>query len=498
MRISVHAIMIGAILSIPATSAMPAGHLRSQAAPAEDRASAQRQLAETLVTAINGTAQDRERWVTTHFSPAALKERPAAEWQETLETLARAYPRLDLAGVDSYSDWINIRVGTRGGRGPGQIRLYADPAQPSLVKWLTHYPQPMPETAGKAQAGKSTLAALLGARIDRAVRNDEFSGVALVMKGDTVVLQRATGLANRDFRVPVTMQTRFNLGSMDKMFTSVLIAQLIEAGKLTLDTRLGEVLPDYPNKDAAAKITIRHLLSHSAGLGWLWDRAEYSKDPAKPYARVSALLPTFAAEPLLYEPGSRGQYSNEGFIVLGAIIEKLTGKSWYEAAKANVFDRAGMSHTDYPTIDAVSADRAVGYRFGEKDPLGLLDRQPNSAFPMGYRGNSCGGGYSTAADVARFLRALSQGKLVSPAAFAAMQVREAVSFPNYGHGLMVEPLGGDTLIGHDGGGPNSGINSAGRMLRKSGYTIVVLGNYDAPYAQQLARDLAEIVERQPA
>src|SRR5690606_22906737 len=187
--------------------------------------------------------------------------------------------------------------------------------------------------------------------------------------------REVVGFSDREAALPNTADTRFNLASMDKMFTAIAIGQMVEAGKLSFDTKLIDVLPDYPNQDAAETITIRHLLTHSAGLGSLFDRPGYDK--SKPYDFVSGLFYAFASEPLFYEPGTRAIYSNEGFVVLGAIVEKLSGQSWFDYVQVNVLDKAGMKDTGHPLRDHPWPRKAVGYKFDRDDPLGLLVRKPN-------------------------------------------------------------------------------------------------------------------------
>jgi CubicO group peptidase (beta-lactamase class C family) len=289
------------------------------------------------------------------------------------------------------------------------------------------------------------------------------------------------------------MNTRFDIASMGKMYTAVSIGQLIDAGKLTLDTRLIDVLPDYPNKDAGQKITIRHLLTHSAGLGMLWERPGY--DRKTPYARVTDLLPYFAAAPLNYEPGTRAAYSNEGYVVLGAVIEKLTGQTYWDYVQTHVFDVAGMKDSGFDRLDAPGPRKAVGWMFTADDPLGLKARVPNDGF-VGYRGSSAGGGETTAADLVAFLKALRAGKLVSPATTELLTTKAKGSIRDYGMGFQVRAASGRTLKGHDGGGPNSGINADARIVWETGWAYAVVGNYDAPYAQALGGDIAAMIAAQ--
>jgi CubicO group peptidase (beta-lactamase class C family) len=253
---------------------------------------------------------------------------------------------------------------------------------------------------------------------------------------------------------------------MGKQFTAVAIGQLIEQGRLSLDTHLIEVLPDYPDPAAARKITVRQLLSHQAGLGMLFERPGWKWKLR--YQTMGELLPLFAKAPLAFEPGARAAYSNEGFIVLGAVVERLSGRSWYDYVQTNVFDRAGMTHTGNLTDDPSIPDRATGYKFGDDDPLGFGVRQPNWD-TLSWRGNACGGQFSTAGDMIRFLQALKAGKLLKPETAALFVARSPGGQPDYGFGFQhIDLPNGRTLAGHDGGGPGSGVNSDAKMVWQTG------------------------------
>ena len=190
-------------------------------------------------------------------------------------------------------------------------------------------------------------------------KQDKFSGVVLIAKDGKPVFEKAYGLANKAKNIPNNTETRFNLGSMNKMFTAVAIAQLAEAGKLSFDDTVGKHLPDYPNKDVANKVTIHQLLTHTSGLGSYWNaKFEAKKATIK---SVSDYLALFADEPLKLEPGKRFQYSNSGFIVLGAIIEKVSGQSYYDYVREHIYKPAGMKNTDAYEMTANTPNLAMGY-----------------------------------------------------------------------------------------------------------------------------------------
>ncbi|HEY0140954.1 MAG TPA: serine hydrolase domain-containing protein [Thermoanaerobaculia bacterium] len=343
--------------------------------------------------------------------------------------------------------------------------------------------------AGNGRASDKQIANAVRQLAAKARAAEDFSGVVLVARGDRIVIHEGFGVADRDHNVPVEPLTKFQIASCGKMFTATAIMQLIDAGKLTLDTTLLEVLPDYPNREVAAKIRVRHLLNHSAGLGSLFDRPKY--DRLHDYEHHSDHFPIFAGEPLLFEPGARSSYSNEGYIVLGAIIEKLSGLTWDEYMQRNVFAPAGMQELKSWSLDEVVWKRAVGYRLRDSDPFGYQPRRPNWTF-VGLRGNAAGGQYGHALDLFRFLRALRANKLAS-----AERVAEFITHQpprrNYGFGFTVKKVGEATVIGHTGGGGNSGIDNAAWMI--GDWTVVVQANYEAA-ANAIADRIVEALAKQ--
>jgi CubicO group peptidase (beta-lactamase class C family) len=299
---------------------------------------------------------------------------------------------------------------------------------------------------------------------------DRFAGVVLVAKDGKVLLHRAAGLAERSFRVPVGPDTKFNLGSINKMFTRLAILQLQEAGKVSLDAPFGTYLPDYPDKDIAAKATIRQLLEMQSGLGDFFN--ERFESTAKDRIRnLQDYLALFAGQPAEFEPGAKRRYSNAGYVVLGLIVERVSGSSYYDYVRQHIFEPAGMSASGYFTPDEIVADRAVGYTRGgarrEPSPDAPLT---SSIYFLPGRGSSAGGGYSNAADLLRYAQALRAGKLGGRDFFA-----------------------GNGGIGIAGGAP--GTNAVFEDDWSTGWTIVVLTNLDPPAAEEMGRTARGLVAR---
>ncbi len=149
------------------------------------------------------------------------------------------------------------------------------------------------------------------------------------------------------------------MGSMNKMFTAVATLQLVEAGKLALDDPIGKHLPDYPNRELASKVTVRHLLTHTGGTGDIFG-PDYDENRLK-LRDHSDYVDLYGSRPLAFEPGSRWEYSNYGFVLLGALIEAASGVSYYDYVREHVFRPAGMTSTDSLPESEDVPGRAVGY-----------------------------------------------------------------------------------------------------------------------------------------
>jgi D-alanyl-D-alanine carboxypeptidase len=313
--------------------------------------------------------------------------------------------------------------------------------------------------------------AALSARAEELAGTDEFSGAVLVARDGEVLFQDAWGLADREAGTPNTPETRFRIGSMNKMFTAVATLQLVEAGKLALDDTVGKHLPDYPNEDVASKVTVRHLLTHTGGTGDIFG-PEFERNRLM-LREHSDYVNLYGSRGLSYEPGTRYEYSNYGYVLLGALIEAVSGASYYDHVRDSVFDRAGMTSTDSLPESEDVPNRAVGY-------MGSGDAWVPNTDTLPWRGTAAGGGYSTVGDLMRFAQALDSGTLISKATLAEATRQQQ---DEYGYGFTVgqEPV---PNYGHGGGAP--GMNGDLRMFPKLGYVVVILSNLDPPAASSLA------------
>jgi CubicO group peptidase (beta-lactamase class C family) len=348
-----------------------------------------------------------------------------------------------------------------------------------------------PKPWAEGPLSEARIAEVIRAKVKQAADSDEFSGVVLVAHGDRVVVHDAYGYADREKQRPNTKDTPFATYSMGKMFTSVAVAQLVSQGKLSWDDTLANVLPSYPNREAAKTVTIRQLLTHTAGVPDVFLSKRF--DLKKNYPSHEAMLPDFADAPLNANHGKSFDYSNGNFAVLAAVVEHLSGLRYDEYLARYVFGRAGMALPDVPS--------AVGYaHFTELDPLGVEPRRPETvrgggagvakSRPLGF-----GGGAYTAEDLYRFARALQTGKLV-PRAIADSITTGEVTMGGpmkYGLGFFDRPMHDRRVVGHSGSNPDTGHDADLEMVWDDGWTVVVLSNYDAPAGMKIEMPTLDLI-----
>jgi D-alanyl-D-alanine carboxypeptidase len=359
----------------------------------------------------------------------------------------------------------------------GRFVLVVEPEPPHKITRLGINAIPRPAESPVARLSETELIAAVRAKLGKDVAADRFAGAVLVGRiangKGTVLFDEAYGLADRATNVANTLDTRFRMGSMNKMFTAVSILQLVQAGKITLTDPVGKYVTDYPNPDVATKVTIHHLLTHTGGTGDIF---------GPQFAARRLELRTHDDYVALYgqrapgfEPGSRYAYSNYGMALLGVVIERVTGESYYDYVAANIYAPAGMTRTgSEPESEAVSG-RAVGYMRGPGGWTPNTDTLP-------YRGMAAGGGYSTVGDLLKFATALMGNKLLDAAHTELLITGKVDAGPGskYAYGFADARKDGLGWVGHSGGAP--GMSGDLRIYPRSGYVVAALANVGATAA----------------
>lgn len=311
-------------------------------------------------------------------------------------------------------------------------------------------------------ARAQSLAETIDAVMAEYARLDIFSGTVLVARGGDILYAEAFGEANKDHRVANILETRFNIGSIGKVFTGVAVMQQVERGTIELDAPVVRYLPDFPYGDA---ITIHHLLSHTSGLANYMAHQEYRARMAR-LRTIDDLLPLIYDQQLVFDtPGGAYSYSNSGIVILGAVIEKVTGLPYPQSIRDNILTPTGMSDTGIHFWDQVVPNRAMGYTrsFSGDVSSAIFQVPPASAD---------GGIETTVLDLLKFDRALYGDALLGE------ESKERMFTPNlrgYGYCWRISEDGGHRSVGHGGGAP--GVSASFMRYPGDDVTIIVLSNY---------------------
>jgi D-alanyl-D-alanine carboxypeptidase len=363
-----------------------------------------------------------------------------------------------------------------------RLVLEVEASEPHRILSFDMHPVERPAEFAFKPMTEVELITALRQRLQEDAAADKFAGAMLVAKNGKPIFDEAYGLSDREHNIPNTLQTRFSIASMNKMFTGVATMQLVQAGKLKLDDPLGNYLTNYPNKELAAKVTIGELLTNTGGTGDIWG-PEYDKHRLE-LRTLQDYINLYGNRPLRFEPGSRWEYSNYGFILVGAVIEKVSGESYYDYVREHIYVPAGMTSTGSEPEDSSIPHRSIGYtKMGAGTGTGAW--RPTTG-TLSYRGTSAGGGYSTVGDLLAFANALQENKLLDPQytkLLTTAKVKNPFGFDAYGFG--VQTMNGAPCFGHNGASP--GTNGDLEMCFDSTYTVIALTNIDPPAAEQASQ-----------
>ena len=336
---------------------------------------------------------------------------------------------------------------------------------------------PRPPDLAAPRLREAELASAARAKIDAQAAGGRFQGAVLVARHGKIVYSDAKGLADRERNLPNTIDTRFRMGSMNKMFTATAVLQLVQANKVRLDAPVGTYLTDYPNRDVASKVTIHHLLTHTGGTGDIFG-PEFAAHRLE-LKTLGDYVKLYGARGLEFEPGSKWEYSNYGFLLLGVIVERVSGQSYYDYVRDHIFAPAGMTGSGSEPEEVTVPGRAKGYMQQKGVWVPNTDTLP-------YRGTSAGGGYTTVGDLLRFASALT-GHVLLDAKHTDLLTAGKVDTGQggkYAYGFEESMEGGARSIGHSGGAP--GMNGDLRIFPDSGYVVAALANTGSGASQAVS------------
>jgi CubicO group peptidase (beta-lactamase class C family) len=438
--------------------------------------------AQAYFAQLAGSEDDARRFFTEHLAPSALAEADVPVRLERrrvmLERTGGVTP-LEVVGNNA----MELTVRGLAGNGDAVVVIFrAEPEPPHRLLGVAI--EARAEGPGEPRLVPSAGPPLEDAEVVERMREHldaraaagEFSGVALLAHGSTTLLAGAWGLADRERSVPVTEATRFNLGSIGKMFTRTAVAQLAESGRLSLDDPLSKYLPDFPHADS---ITLDMLCEHRSGVGDFFGPAFDAMDHSR-LRHNRDYLSLFRDQPLWFTPGTSQRYSNGGYVLLGEVIARASGQDYYEYLAKQIFGPAGMTATGAPVEGDGTAGLARGYT--HEGAVAGKERDNQATRPA--RGSAAGGSYSTAADLLAFDRALFAGRLCSPA-WAAWIAGGPRPVP--GATTAAE----SPMAGFAGGAP--GV--ACEWVREGDVTLIVLTNRDPGVTKAVMQPIRELVAR---
>ena len=349
---------------------------------------------------------------------------------------------------------------------------------------------------GLCLVGAPVRAADDGAAIDALLSGyaalQQFNGTALVAREGRTVLEKGYGLANMEWGIPNDGETRFRIGSITKQFTATLILQLVAEGTLTLDTTLAEALPGY-RADTGARVTIRQLLNHTSGIPPYTDQPAFQREVGRAAWTVDQMIAKFGSGDLEFTPGERFRYNNSGYFLLGAVVERLTGKPYEQALAERILVPLGLKATGYDHAETLIPKRAAGYA---RTPGGYRNAEfLDMSVPF-----AAGALYSTARDLYAWDQAL-YGDRVIPAALKAQMFTPGKGDYGFGWFIAQRPVGAGkamrTVISH-GGGIN-GFNTLLLRVPEERTTVILLNNTGGTRLQTMADGILDLLHgRTPA
>jgi CubicO group peptidase (beta-lactamase class C family) len=484
-------ILLGAVPLAALTVALsdPQRVAGAEAGPKIPDTPAGKQLAAWLQAYNSGQRDAVRRFVTDNYAASNLKKHPVEEHLAGFDRVYGDNQRLDLVRIDrSGNETIEALVYSPLTESWLRITLTVEAQAPhGITQDLVSFTDAPPDPAARGKLTDAEVVERLDTYLGKLAKADLFSGTVILAKDGRPLFQRAFGLASQAYQAPNRLDTKFNLGSMNKMFTAVAVAQLAQQGKLAFNDTLAKHLPDYPNKAVAEKVTLHQLLTHTSGIGDYFND-KFREASKERFKAIKDYFPLFVDKPLEFEPGERFRYSNAGYMVLGPVVEKVSGQDYFDYVREHVYKPAGMTNTDAYELDRDTPNLAVGYTSMDLADGRRLPGRKNNLFLHVVKGGPAGGGFSTAEDLVRFATALRSHRLLDAEHTDLVLMGKVQSGRDegsrYGYGFFDRKYHGTRIVGHSGGFP--GINAQLDMYLDKGYTVAVMSNYDPPAASRVA------------
>jgi CubicO group peptidase (beta-lactamase class C family) len=461
--------------------APPATEAQIAASPAAKR------LKELLEAVNSGDAAG----IKTYAEAAAANPGPGAV--AYVRDLHRRSRGLDLVRVTRVEDNGIVAVVRNRLTGDEQaLSLEVEPQAPHRITVLSEVP--FEPAAPPVPTSEDAQLRQIGAWLKTLGDAEVFSGVVVIARDGKPVFVAAYGYADRDRKIPNTLDTPFLLGSMNKLFTGLAIGRLVEQGKLSYEDPLSKFVPDFPDPESARRIKIKHLLSHTSGLP-SFDPT--FSPPGDGTVTVQTILDSIKREPPKFEPGTKWSYSNTGIQLLGRVIEVVTGQDYYDYVRRNVYRRGGMKRDPFPDYSRGAVAMAQPY---EIEWEAGLPRWANQMAITTRRGGPAGGGIASAPDLLRLGNAMNAGRIVKPGTLRLhASAKPELATEHYGYAFAVRARMADRpLVGHGGNAPGQCTEYG--ALTDTPYTIVVLSNLTGGTCMSVTGKILQVLQptRPPA
>ena len=439
----------------------------------------------------NGDDAALKSFITNRFSESALKQQKLEDLFVLFRNLQKQSGGIEVRSVRPNTGQLPLafEIKSKTGDHYGLVRMGMNGEKLAGIG-IDKIENPLMPGWKEGKLSESEMIAEIRKQVKIRAENGDFSGVVLIARNDRILLNEPLGYADRESKIPNTTETRFHLASVGKMFTVAAVATLVKSGKISFTDTVEKLLPDFPHREVFSKITVHQLLSHSAGLGTFFESPGF--DPQKRYRNSMEEIAVYQDEPLFFAPGTKWRYSNAGYSLLGAIIEKVSGQTYRGYIRENVFQPLQMKDTDPGSFDISTRNAAVLYQQTEVDPFGLepylvnreLASSPATAF---------GGGFTTTLDLYRFARAYQTGSLLGKDLTDTIVTPKIEVGQNqfWGYGITQTTVNGEIVRGHSGG---SRADLA--ILWNSGYIVVVLGNVTPPSVAALSSRIVDYISKQ--
>jgi CubicO group peptidase (beta-lactamase class C family) len=483
--------LIGAVLAQTAAAQQP-GEISYQDESVMPAGAVGQRIASMIETFNSGDPERIRRFLEEECTPEFKNLAPMEQHLDVFTSVRRQWGSVQFHGIRTYTpprpDETIVILKDTNYDAWRALTLRFDESSDHRISRLAFNDARTPSNVEEVSLTQENLIDEASHLMGQVCERDVFSGTVLIARGEGVLFTHACGEASKRFHVPNNLETRFNLGSMNKMFTATAIMQLVEREAIALEDPISKYVDEsWLPREITDAVTVHHLLTHTSGLGSYFNDT-YWNSSRDLYRALDDYKSLIRGEELAFEPGSAFRYSNTGMFLLGVVIESATGQDYFDYVREHIYAPAGMHRSDSFEMDDPVENLAIGYDPVPDSEYGF----ENNLYKHVIRGGPAGGGFSTVGDLHRFARALVSGGLVSEESTQLMWTDH--SGDGYGYGFGIQETASGRVVGHGGGFP--GINSNLDIMLDRGYIVAVMSNYGQA-ASPVARSIAQMIARVP-